>query len=576
MVGASDRKKTVPGTRVLPDGTYEVRRVVPPDCIDKIGKKTLTRRLNTSRYAEAAKWAPPILREFEGQIEAARAGASSPANAVDPRKAMNAIQRWRMDELRRAEVRAFNEPDEEIPDPDTNRAEYRKFRVRYFELRDGLSSRKRWEDVPGFNGRLLSVLRDQGITIDIEHPAISRLRPVFQDAWNDVVRYEDGLRSGALVPGELPPMTTPSVTAPATSGPEEPDGPTILETFEHWKREHIRAGGARKSIGEFETQVRRFVDFHGNKRVSQVTKKDIIAFKDAMLNYPARCPAELASKPFSRIVEWGEEHEEVTKLSAKTINEKVLASLRAIFNCAVARADIDLNPVQGIRVKSSGQESRPRLPYSADELTSLFASPVFVEKYRPRGGAGDAAKWMPLLALFTGARLEEIAIIEVADIKNEAGIDYIHFKTHNDDGTPRRVKNRFVRRKVPIHTKLIGLGFLKFVAGQRKRGSARLFPEVRSKREKQSAAYSQWYGRYARKYVPDGRKSFHSFRHTFKRALRDGRVEKTLRDAIMAHSHKDEAERYGIDEDGQGFSIEPLREAVETVNFPSITFDQIR
>lgn len=575
MAGASDRKKTVPGTRVLPDGTYEVRRVVPPDCIEAIGKKTLTRRLNTTRYADAAKWAPPILREFEGLIEAARAGASTPMAAVDPRKAMNAIERWRLDELRRAEVRAFNEPDEEIPDSQTNRSEHLKYLVRYFELRDGLSSRKRWEEVPGFNDRLLSVLRDQGITIDIEHPAIARLRPVFQDAWNDVVKYEDGLRSGALVPGELPPTTTP-ISTPASPSPEASDGPTILEIFEHWKREHIRAGGAKKTIGEFETQVRRFVDFLGNMRISEVSKKHVIAFKDAILNYPARCPVELSSKPFSRIVEWGEEHEEVPKLSAKTINEKVLASLRAVFNCAVARADIELNPVQGIRVKSSGQESRPRLPYSADELTALFACPVFVERHRPRGGADDAAKWIPLLALFTGARLEEIAIIEVSDIKSEGGIDYIHFKTHNDDGTPRRVKNRFVRRKVPIHSKLTSLGFLRFVSGQRKRGSTRLFPGVRSVREKQSAAFSQWYGRYARKYVPDVRKSFHSFRHTFKRALRAGRVEKTLRDAIMAHSHKDEAELYGLDEDGQGFSIELLREAVETVNFPSIAYDRIQ
>lgn len=576
MAGASDRKKTVPGTRVLPDGTYEVRRVVPPDCIEKIGKKTLTRRLNTARYAEAARWAPPILREFEVQIEAARAGASVPVAAVDPRNAINAIERWRLDELRRAEIRAFNEPDDEIPDPETNWPEHLKYRVRYFELRDGLSSRKRWKDVPGFDDRLLSVLRGQGITIDIEHPAIARLRPVFQDAWNDVVRYEDGLRSGALVPGELPPSSAASTTAPTTASPDQPDGPTILETFEHWKREHIRAGGPKKSISEFETQVRRFVDFRGNKRVSEVTKKDIIAFKDAMLNYPARCPSELVGKPFARIVEWGKENEDAPKLAAKTINEKVLASLRAVFTCAVERADIESNPAAGVRLKSNGQQVRPRLPYAAEELGGIFGSPVFVEKYRPAGGADEASKWMPLLALFTGARLEEIAIIEVSDIKEETAIPYIHIKTYNDDGTPRRVKNNFARRKVPIHTKLVELGFLKFVAGQRRRKATRLFPGVRSTREKQSAAFSQWYGRYARKYVPDRQKSFHSFRHTFKRAMREGRVEKALRDAVMGHSHSDEAELYGLDEDGQGFSIELLREAVETVNFPSIAFERIR
>lgn len=570
----SDRKKKVPGTRVLSDGSYEAILVVPVDCRDRVGKKNLTRRLGTTRYAEAAKLAPPILREFARIIEAARAGATTPTEAVDPRKAVRAIEHWRLAELSRAELRAFNQPDEEIPDPKSNWDEHLRFVNRFHELRDGLSRQGRWTDIRGFDEKLISVLDEQGIKVTACHAAMTRLRPIFQAAWRDVVKYEDGLRSGAVLPGELPP-SLPATALPVASTSSLGNGPTILETFAHWKAEHLHGGGAKKTVAEFETQVRRFVDFRGNKRVSDVTRKDIIEFKDAMLNYPARCPSEISGKAFTQIVEWGEA-EDVPKLSAKTLNEKVLASIRAVFACALARGDIEVNPVSGVRVKSLGQQASPRLPYTAEELKSLFLSPVFAEKFRPTGGAGEAAKWVPLLALLTGARLEEIVIIEVEDVKEEAGIPYIHFKTFNDDGTPRRVKNKFVRRKVPIHCKLIELGFLKFVTQQRKRRTRRLFPEVRSTREKNSAAFSQWYGRYARKYVPDRQKTFHSFRHTFKRALRDGRVEKTLRDSIMGHSHKDEAELYGLDEDGQGFSLERLQEAVEAVKYPSIDFGSIR
>lgn len=576
MAGRSENKRRVPGTRILSDGTYEAILVVPADCVDLVRKKNLTKRLGTSRYAEAAKLAPPVLREFERVIAAARAGTPSPTTSIDPRKAVRAIEQWRHAELSRAELRAFNEPDAVIPDASTNWDAHLKFRVKFFELRDGLSRFGRWTDIPGFDDRLIAALAEHDIILKTEHPAMDRLRPIFQSAWYDVVKYEDDLRSGAVAPGETPVWSSPTTTPASTSSAVAIDTPTILETFDRWKADHLRAGGPKKTVGEYATQVQRFIDFRGNKRVSEVTRKDVIEFKDVMLNYPVRCPTELVGKGVTRIAAWGEENDDVRKLTAKTLNEKVLASLRAVFACAMARGDIEVNPAGGVRVKSLGQQSLPRLPYSAEDLKAIFSSPVFSQKLRPTGGAGDAAKWIPLLAVFAGARLEEIAIIETDDIKQDAGIGYIHFKTHNDDGTPRRVKNLFARRKVPIHSTLISLGFLKFVSQQKKRGTVRLFPDVRSKREKRSSAFGQWYGRYSRQYVPDKQKSFHSFRHTFKRALRDGKVEKTLRDAVMGHSHDDEAEMYGLDEDGQGFSLERLQEAVEAVSYPAVSFGGVR
>ncbi len=121
------RKKRVPGTRVLRDRTYEVILVVPEDCRERVGKKNLTRRLGTTRYADAARLAPPILREFERVIEAARSGDGASGEAIDPRKAVQAVDQWKLAELARSELRAFNQPDEEIPDAATRFAEYRDF-----------------------------------------------------------------------------------------------------------------------------------------------------------------------------------------------------------------------------------------------------------------------------------------------------------------------------------------------------------------------------------------------------------------------------------------------------------------
>jgi hypothetical protein len=61
-------------------------------------------------------------------------------------------------------------------------------------------------------------------------------------------------------------------------------------------------------------------------------------------------------------------------------------------------------PLCGHRLE---QDELEREPFTA-ELKTLLASPVFTKGERPKGGKGDAAFWLPLLGLFTGARRGEL------------------------------------------------------------------------------------------------------------------------------------------------------------------------
>jgi integrase len=63
------------------------------------------------------------------------------------------------------------------------------------------------------------------------------------------------------------------------------------------------------------------------------------------------------------------------------------------------------------------QEDAPtREPWQLEELRLLFKSAVFTKDVRPTAGRGEAAFWLPLLGLFTGARLGELAPLTVADV----------------------------------------------------------------------------------------------------------------------------------------------------------------
>jgi len=79
----------------------------------------------------------------------------------------------------------------------------------------------------------------------------------------------------------------------------------------------------------------------------------------------------------------------------------VAASLNA-QNDVIKAALAQVNELLG----NPADEEDSRLPYDAEELKLIFNSPLFRSGERPRGGGGEAAKWLPLVALFSGARVQ--------------------------------------------------------------------------------------------------------------------------------------------------------------------------
>lgn len=359
---------------------------------------------------------------------------------------------------------------------------------------------------------------------------------------------------------------TPPPPAMPRNGGAAPDANAIRFTdlFEKWKAEH---DGPGKTKDEFGVQVRRFVEVNGNLWVSEITAAHVRDFKDAMLEMPCRLTPAQRAMTVPQILD-AFRGADVVRLSPRTVREKAVAAIRAILGHAKDNKYLLDNPASGIKVKGGGEARRPVLPFTVDELTTFFNSPVFVSGERRRGAGGEAAKWFPLLGLFAGARLEELANLNVEDVRVEEGVIFIFIGA---DAALQRVKNKQSRRKTPIHPELVRLGFLDYVDDMRRAKQVRLFPEVQSTLEKRSAAWSKWFGRYLSRcgITTDG-KVFHSFRHTAKRFLREAGVEKTLRDALMGHAHDDDAEEYGVDEDGLGVSLPTLYAALAKLKYPGL------
>ncbi|OUJ14703.1 tyrosine-type recombinase/integrase [Acetobacter sp. DsW_063] len=339
-------------------------------------------------------------------------------------------------------------------------------------------------------------------------------------------------------------------------------GLTISQAFERYVNERKPKPA---TITGYRTSVQRFVDIIGDKDVAHVTKRDIAAFKDALLGFPKVLKAADRGLSARSVIDRYKDRPEAQRLSAVTINAKHISGVSVSLQWASENGYIDTVVSRGVRAKGPKKSKKDeRLPYSIVDLNTIFSLPVYTEGYRPIGGAGEAAVWVPLLALFTGARLDEIGSLKVEHVTKISGIDLILI----DDG---KTDNAY--RKVPIHDELKRLGFLRYVDGRRStsKGTDKLFPLMRvGSSKKDSTAFSQWWGRYARAVVPDKRKVFHSFRHTVKRTLRNASVEKPLRDALMGHETDDVAEDYGLDEDGIGYEIENLHKAIQKIRYPGL------
>jgi integrase len=204
------------------------------------------------------------------------------------------------------------------------------------------------------------------------------------------------------------------------------------------------------------------------------------------------------------------------RITNETIKDHV-AQLAAFFSFCKARRYMDEERplAKQLGIDSSTQSEERRDPFSVDDLRRIFDPQLYAGRNLPH------TFWPPLIALYTGARCNEIAQLYLDDIVND---DIEHperwrFMIRIGPGrTDQRLKNKFSNRSIPMHPRLIELGFLHYLDDVRSLGFERVFPSLRWTA---AAGYgdtvSDMFSTYLRKKVmiDAPRKVFHSFRHYF-------------------------------------------------------------
>jgi integrase len=323
---------------------------------------------------------------------------------------------------------------------------------------------------------------------------------------------------------------------------------------------------------EYEAAIDDFIDYAGDVAVSIIDPDMLFDYRDEAAKLPAAMPRADRALPFRARVEKHTKTE--PKCSAPTLKKRI-GALQALMTYAFKQRWTSTNVGLGITIVGYTKSRKARRSFEDHELASLFASPLFVDptSWMATSRISDATLfWLFLIAITTGARLEEVGQVALADVRHDGEIVYLDIDdyTLDDKAAGKSVKTDESKRLVPIHAKLIELGFLEYCAALKAYGETELFPDLKensvAKRTKEA---SRRLNRIINRHVSvDRRLVFHSLRHAFKAKGNDAKLTDRTLDQICGHAPTSTGGRYGSEP-----RVRTIYQELHCIDFSCIDWD---
>lgn len=183
------------------------------------------------------------------------------------------------------------------------------------------------------------------------------------------------------------------------------------------------------------------------------------------------------------------------------------------------------------------KRTKKRKPFNDTELNLMFTK---FNDYLGKGNIKIEEILIPVIALFSGMRVEEICKLKVYDIKQDTKTSIYYFDING------LLKTENSERKVPIHSQLINkFDFLEYVE-RRKANKCEMLFDLKSIFHKKKDKFSHYFLRdffydFRNSFVNEERIeedliSFHSFRHTFATSIRAGGADLLTISNLLGHS----------------------------------------
>lgn len=574
-------------------GIFRVRVTYPDHLRTILRARSFTKSLGTRSAREAQTNALPILADLQKQIDAAQAAYNSqqagqpPVVTLTPQEGLSLIQQWRDAYLiRAANVLATGEgsaanylavgqtPAEDQKILTANPT----LMIAYYYSDEALPL-----DV--LNRTLDRILEPHGHILPPTGPLRVALRDSLRATINNIKTTENGWKNDTpLTLTNLPPaapVPTPVALSPPVA--PSPSGPTSrqLRLEELWERYTNRNGANERTSAEQKAALGQLEAILGrtNPWAHEITFDEAEKFYETVKWLPKSMTEADRQIPLTKLAEDMRAGIMKRPKVAGATAAKKLQLISAMFSWAEARQHLrNGNPFARLAGPKDTKSETTRKPFTSQHINDMFKSPFYTgcKSYTDWREAGSVLItnhrfWLPLMALATGARLNELGQLLVSDVKSDNDILYFDITEQTDPkdkaltGT-KSLKTHSSTRQIPLHDVLVKAGFEHYWRWLLTCGQKTLFPElpVGITRTKDM---SRWFGRAFKTSVGinDPSYTFHSFRHFFKDRCREATLPPDLHNTLSGHARSSVADGYG-----QGLSLATLKAGMDQITFPGL------
>jgi integrase len=319
---------------------------------------------------------------------------------------------------------------------------------------------------------------------------------------------------------------------PMTEDTEPEPGKTISEIREQFFEEGRRQERWKSEvlIKDLRRMHQTLIDYFGDVPMNSLRRADLGEYRRDLW----KIPKSMSIKPEYK----GLDLRQVIALDvprkkclAEGTVDKYLRKAQGLFEYARINGWIPENPMEDMKVKKTKRAVDRRQIWSTSELEQIFGAPGYAKDKFTR----SYMYWTPLLALFTGARQEEISNLRLKDFEWHEGIWCLNILA--DDG--KDLKNLASRRLIPLHPFLIELGVIRRHDHLKAQDQDHFFPDLKPVQGRYGRYVSEWFNdRFKIKlgFPKHQGKDFHSFRHTFGTNLGHNDINDHDLSALMGHA----------------------------------------
>ena len=330
------------------------------------------------------------------------------------------------------------------------------------------------------------------------------------------------------------------------------DSPLLSEVIEEYKKQKIESKKwSDTTVATNRNRIEVMIQFFGNRPVNQITIDDARSYAKVLELLPVGFSLKKEFKDVSGLT--------VDQLKGKykktldvTTRRKYLNMAKVVFQFAYENEYIDKNPViSGFIPPKKNKTRKLRKAFDMDDLRRIFNPDTYL-----KWSQGKPERfYIPLILLYTGCRVEEVASLYCEDVFNHEGIWCIDINDDND----RTVKNQNAIRSVPLHPILVEqFKFPEYVDSVRGKGQERVFPKLYRVNFKYSHEFVKRFSYYLKKTVKinDRKKVLHSFRHLVTDHLYKAMVMESMIEELTGRAGKTETrKRYA-----KGYRVQTLYE----------------